>query len=102
MLDDGHGRIDERSYHLMKVPRDFAAAKDWPWVKTIGYTVRITRHADGRESDEVRYYVVTRYPSGKRVSEAVRCHWGIESLHWVLVVNFREDDSRTCDLCDLG
>jgi len=40
------------------VPRDFAAAKDWPWVKAIGYTVRITRHDDGTESDEVRYYTL--------------------------------------------
>jgi predicted transposase YbfD/YdcC len=93
-LDDGHGRIDERSYFLTKVPRDFAAAKDWPWVKAIGYTVRITRHADGTESDEVRYYLATRYLSGKRFGEAVRGHWGIESMHWVLDVNFREDDSR--------
>src|SRR3954469_16166791 len=35
-LDDGHGRIDERSYYLTKVPRDFAPAKDWPRVKAIG------------------------------------------------------------------
>src|SRR6202022_11270 len=94
-LDDGHGRIDERLYYLTKVPRDFAPAKDWPWVKAIGYSVRITRHADGRESDEVRYYLSSRYLSGKRFGEAVRGHWGIESMHWVLDVNFREDDSRT-------
>jgi predicted transposase YbfD/YdcC len=93
--DDGHGRIDERFYYLAKVPRDFAAAKDWPWVKAIGYSVRITQHADGTVSDEVRYYLCTRYLSGKRFSEAVRGHWGIESMHWVLDVNFREDDSRT-------
>jgi predicted transposase YbfD/YdcC len=93
--DDGHGRIDERSYYLAKVPRDFAPRKDWPWVKAIGYTVPITRHADGRESDEVRYYLSSRYLSGKRFGEAVRGHWGIESMHWVLDVNFREDDSRT-------
>ena len=93
--DEGHGRIDERSYYLTKVPRDFAPAKDWPWVKAIGYSVRITRHADGTESDEVRYYLSSRYLSGKRFGEAVRGHWGIESMHWVLDVNFREDDSRT-------
>jgi predicted transposase YbfD/YdcC len=94
-LDDGHGRIDERSYYLTEVPRDFAPAKDWPWIKAIGYAVRITRHADGTESDEVRYYLGSRYLSGRRFGEAVRGHWGIESMHWVLDVNFREDDSRT-------
>lgn len=91
----GHGRIDERSYFLTPVPKDFALKKEWPWVKAIGYSVRISRHADGRETDEVRYYILSRYLSGKRFSEAVRGHWGIESLHWVLDVTFREDDSRT-------
>jgi predicted transposase YbfD/YdcC len=93
--EEGHGRIDERFYYLAKVPRDFAPRGDWPWVKAIGYTVRITRHADGTESDEVRYYLSSRYLSGQRFGESVRGHWGIESMHWVLDVNFGEDDSRT-------
>jgi predicted transposase YbfD/YdcC len=93
--EDGHGRIDERSYYLARPPRHFAAAKDWPWVKAIGYAVRITRQADGTESDEVRYYLSSRYLSGKRFGEAVRGHWGIESMHWVLDVNFREDEHGT-------
>jgi predicted transposase YbfD/YdcC len=91
----GHGRLDERSYLLTKIPPDFALKEEWPQVKAIGYSVRLTRHADGRETDEVRYYVLSRYLSGKRFGEAVRGHWGIESMHWVLDVNFREDDSRT-------
>jgi predicted transposase YbfD/YdcC len=93
--DAGHGRFDERSYFLTKVPPDFAVKQEWPQVKAIGYSVRATRHADGRETDEVRYYILSRYLSGKRFSEAVRGHWGIESMHWVLDVNFGEDDSRT-------
>jgi predicted transposase YbfD/YdcC len=93
--DQGHGRLDERSYYLTKVPSDFPVKKEWPWIKAIGYGVRTTRHADGRETDEVRYYVLSRYLSGKRFGEAVRGHWGIESMHWVLDVTFREDDSRT-------
>jgi predicted transposase YbfD/YdcC len=93
--ESGHGRIDERSYFLTKVPPDFAVKQEWPWVKAIGYCVRLTRHADGTETEEVRYYALSRYLSGKRFSEAVRGHWGIEAMHWVLDVNFREDDSRT-------
>jgi predicted transposase YbfD/YdcC len=93
--DVAHGRIDERSYFLTKVPADFAVRQEWPSVKAIGYSLRVTQHADGRETDETRFYILSRYLSGKRFSEAVRGHWGIESMHWVLDVNFREDDSRT-------
>jgi len=90
-----HGRIDERSYYLTKTPPDFPLKKEWPWIKAIGYSLRITQHADGSETDETRYYILSRYLSGKRFGEAVRGHWGIESMHWVLDVAFREDDSRT-------
>ena len=93
--ETGHGRIDERTYYLAKVPRAFAPAADWPDVKAIGYAMRWVTLADGRETSEVRYYISTRYLSGKRFAEAVRSHWGIESMHWVLDVTFREDDSRT-------
>lgn len=93
--DAAHGRIDERSYFLTRVPADFAVRQEWPWVKAIGYSLRVTRHADGRETDETRFYILSRYLSGKRFSEAVGGHWDIESMHWVLDVNFREDDSRT-------
>jgi predicted transposase YbfD/YdcC len=93
--ESSHGRIDERSYFLTKIPPDFALKKEWPWIKAIGYSLRVTEHADGSETNETRYYILSRYLSGKRFSEAVRGHWGIESMHWVLDVNFREDDSRT-------
>ena len=90
----GHGRIDERSYLLTKTPRDFAAAAEWPWIKAVGYAVRITRRPDGTESDDVRFYISTRDVGPKRFAEAVRGHWSIESMHWVLDVVFREDDLR--------
>jgi predicted transposase YbfD/YdcC len=93
--ESGHGRVDERSYFLTKIPADFALKKEWPWIKAIGYSTRLTTYADGRETDETRFYIASRYLSGKRFSEAVRGHWSIESMHWVLDVNFREDDSRT-------
>lgn len=91
----GHGRIDERAYYLTKVPPEDEAFDGWPQVKAIGYAIRLSSHADGRETCEVRYYIASRYLSGKRFAEAVRGHWGIESLHWVLDVTFREDEGRT-------
>ena len=91
----GHGRTDTRLYFLARVPKDFVCGKEWPWVKAIGYAARSTQTDDGRESFEVRYYLSTRYLSGKRFAEAVRGQWSIESMHWVLDVTFREDDHRT-------
>ena len=93
--DVGHGRIDERAYYLTRLPQDFALKTEWPWIKAIGYAVRYTIHADGRETHDVRYYMLSRYLSGQRFAEAVRGHWSIESMHWVLDVIFREDDCRT-------
>ena len=93
--DARHGRIDERAYYLTRLPKNFALKTEWPWIKAIGYAVRLTQHADGRETHDVRYYMLSRYLSGQRFAEAVRGHWSIESMHWVLDVNFREDDSRT-------
>ncbi len=93
--EEAHGRIDERSYYLTKVPTEEAVWEDWPSVKAIGYALRVTQVGDGPETVEVRHYIASRYLSGKRFGEAVRGHWSIESVHWMLDVNFREDDSRT-------
>lgn len=93
--DQGHGRNDGRVYFLAQVPKAFAPAKEWPKVKAIGYAARYTVLDDGTEQFDVRYYLSTRYLSGKRFAEAVRSHWSIESMHWTLDVTFREDDHRT-------
>ena len=60
----------------------------WPYVNT---QPKVVRHS-------LTYYycyILSRYLGGKRFGEAVRGHWGIESMHWILDVNFREDESRT-------
>ena len=93
--EQGHGRSDGRVYVLTKVPREFGPGKHWPSVKAIGYAARYSLLSDGTEQFEVRYYISTRFLSGKRFAEAVRSHWAIESMHWTLDVTFREDDHRT-------
>lgn len=93
--EKGHGRQDDRYYYLAKLPDDFPLKEKWPGLGAIGMTCRITEYADGKTSDETRYYIVSRYTSGKKFSAAVRGHWGIEnSLHWQLDVTFGEDQCR--------
>ncbi|HHL2712785.1 TPA: ISAs1 family transposase [Yersinia enterocolitica] len=57
-------------------------------------TIRSVQYIKGVTSD-LRYYLSSCADAPERQIAAVRKHWAIEnSLHWVLDVMFREDDSR--------
>jgi len=57
--------------------------------------VETKRTLNGKTSSERRYYISSLSLNAKQFGQTIRSHWGVEnSLHWVLDMALREDDSR--------
>ncbi len=77
------------------VPGDLPDLGRWKKLKRIGIAVSETVR-DGKPTDDVRYYILSRRMSARSFGAAVRGHWAIENrLHWQLDVTFGEDQCRT-------
>jgi predicted transposase YbfD/YdcC len=92
--EHAHGREETRCYYVCPLPEHLPDAERWPGLKGIGMVFSTTVR-NGKECDEVRYYILSKYLSARRFAGAVRGHWGIENrLHWQLDVTFQEDQCR--------
>ena len=91
--ETGHGREERREYLALPVPKSLPGLADWVKLTTLVMVLRITK-VDGAEKHEISYYVSSLPPKVKALAQAIRRHWSIEAMHWVLDVNFTEDASR--------
>jgi predicted transposase YbfD/YdcC len=90
----GHGRDEHRKYLVCDAPDDLPDIGRWKRLKRIGIAVNETVR-DGKPTDDVRYYILSRKMSARSFGAAVRGHWGIENrLHWQLDMTFGEDQCR--------
>lgn len=93
-VEQGHGRLEARTYYQMTAPSYLHGRSQWKGLKTIGAAVRVYEEK-GIEKRDVRYYISSLRRNGRQFASVVRRHWGIEnSLHWSLDMTYREDESR--------
>jgi predicted transposase YbfD/YdcC len=96
-VDKGHGRIEVRHCWTISDPqliRCLRGADRFRNLQTV-IRVRAERYIGDEHSVEERYFIGSATTHATEALRATRTHWQVEnSLHWILDIAFREDDSR--------
>lgn len=93
-VDAGHGRVETR--RCWRVREVGWLSDRWAGIRSVACVER-TREVSGTISTELHYYISSlgEDTSAEAFLATTRQHWSVENnLHWVLDVQFREDDRR--------
>lgn len=94
--DRDHGRVEKRTCVVLQKTDWYR--EDWQWegLKTL---IMVERHRkeskDSEFTTERHFYISSLEADAEEISTMIRDHWGVEnSLHWILDVNYKEDQCR--------
>jgi predicted transposase YbfD/YdcC len=92
--DAGHGRIETREVFAVGDIAWLRQNHEWAGLRSIIMVVSSRETQKGAERER-RFYISSLPADAEKLGSAIRQHWGVENaLHWVLDVNFRDDDCR--------
>ena len=93
-VDFGHGRIEKRTYwYTQDIGWMLDAKKEWRNLSGVGMVTREVTIGDVKTSETS--YFIGSIKDIKNFEKAVRNHWQIESMHWILDVVYKDDANRT-------
>src|SRR5713226_2189241 len=98
-VEKGHGRIETRTYTASKSVDWIVSERSYPGqprftnIKTIVKVDTRAEHAD-RSTFDTRTYICSAPLDIERTAKGCRSHRGVESMHWLLDVEFKDDLSR--------
>jgi predicted transposase YbfD/YdcC len=99
IVEKGHGRIETRTYTASRAVDWIVSERSYPGqprftnIKMIVKVDSRTEHSD-RSTFDTRTYICSAPLDIERIAKGCRGHWGVESMHWLLDVEFKDDLSR--------
>lgn len=98
-VEKGHGRIETRTYTASQVVDWIASDRSYPGqprFTTIKTIIKVDSQTEqtGRSTAETHIYISSAPLDIERLAKGIRGHWGVESMHWLLDVEFKDDLSR--------
>ena len=98
-VEKGHGRIETRTYTASGNVDWIASDRSYPGqprFTTIKTFIKVHSRTEfhDRCTFDTRYFISSAPLNIERMAGAARGHWGVESMHWLLDIEFGDDLSR--------
>ena len=93
-IEKGHGRIEKRTCYVLNEVAFFTDyLANWKGLKKI-FAVKREVEKDGKKTKEISCYLSSKNTTAEKLLSYTRKHWQVESFHWLLDMNYDEDNSR--------
>lgn len=96
-LEKSHGRIEKRTCYVLKEVEFFTNyLAEWKALKKI-FAVKREIEQAGNKTEEISCYLSSKNTTAEKLLSYTRKHWQVESFHWLLDMNYDEDESRVAN-----